>query len=127
MRLAQEQITSLLQEQHHTFPGQADDFNVRSPEDALKVLQEASRTFTRMLASIASILLVVGGIGIMNIMLVSITERAREIGVRVAVGASEKDVQMQSLAEAVVLSLPGGAIGVPGGVLSSIGIFRLLE
>ena len=124
--LAQEQMTLLLRERHHIFSGQDDDFNIRSPEDALQVQEQASRTFTMMLASIASVSLLVGGIGIMNIMLVSVTERTREIGVRMAVGASERDVQMQFLAEAVVLSLLGGAIGVPAGVLSSIGISRLL-
>ncbi len=124
--LAQEQMTLLLRERHHIFSGQDDDFNIRSPEDALHVQEQASRTFTLMLASIASVSLLVGGIGIMNIMLVSVTERTREIGVRMAVGASERDVQMQFLTEAVVLSLLGGAIGVPAGVLSSIGISRLL-
>ena len=123
---AQEQITSLLRERHHIFADQADDFNIRSPEDALKVQEDASRTFTLMLASIASVSLLVGGIGIMNIMLVSVTERTREIGVRMAVGASERDVQMQFLAEAVVLSLLGGAAGVPGGVLGSVGISTVL-
>jgi len=126
VRPAQEQITSLLRERHRIFASQADDFNIRSPEDALKVQADASRTFTLMLASIASVSLLVGGIGIMNIMLVSVTERTREIGVRMAVGASERDVQMQFLAEAVVLSLLGGAAGVPGGVLGSIGISTVL-
>jgi len=79
-----------------------------------------------MLASIASVSLLVGGIGIMNIMLISVTERTREIGVRMAVGASEKDVQSQFLTEAVVLSLLGGVIGVPGGVLTSLGISAIL-
>ncbi len=123
---AQDQVTLLLRERHHIFPGQADDFNIRSPEDTLKVLEDSSRTFTLMLASIASVSLLVGGIGIMNIMLVSVTERTREIGVRMAVGASEQDVQMQFLAEAVVLSLLGGAIGVPAGVAGSLGISRIL-
>jgi putative ABC transport system permease protein len=126
VRPAQAQITLLLRERHHIFSFQDDDFNIRSPEDALKVLKEASQTFTLMLASIASVSLLVGGIGVMNIMLVSVTERTREIGVRMAVGASEKDVQLQFLAEAIVLSLLGGAIGVPGGVLSSIGISNAL-
>jgi putative ABC transport system permease protein len=123
---AQEQITSLLRERHHIFAFQQDDFNIRSPEDALKVLEDTSRTFTLMLASIASVSLLVGGIGIMNIMLVSVTERTREIGVRMAVGASEQDVQRQFLTESVVLSLLGGIAGVPGGVLGSVGISTIL-
>jgi len=123
---AQQQITLLLRERHHILPGQMDDFNIRSPEDAMKVQEEASRTFTLMLASIASVSLLVGGIGIMNIMLVSVTERTREIGVRMAVGASERDVQMQFLTEAVVLSLLGGAIGVPVGIASSLSIANIL-
>ncbi len=123
---AQQQITLLLRERHHILPGQMDDFNIRSPEDAMKVQEEASRTFTLMLASIASVSLLVGGIGIMNIMLVSVTERTREIGVRMAVGASERDVQMQFLTEAVVLSLLGGAFGVPVGIVSSLSIASIL-
>ncbi len=123
---AQQQITLLLRERHHILSGQMDDFNIRSPEDAMKVQEEASRTFTLMLASIASVSLLVGGIGIMNIMLVSVTERTREIGVRMAVGASERDVQMQFLTEAVVLSLLGGAIGVPVGIASSLSIANIL-
>jgi putative ABC transport system permease protein len=126
VRGAQDQAALLLRERHHIFPGQQDDFNIRSPEDTLKVLEDSSRAFTLMLASIASVSLLVGGIGIMNIMLVSVTERTREIGVRMAVGASEEDVQMQFLAEAVVLSLLGGAIGVPAGVASSLGISKIL-
>ncbi len=118
--------TLLLRERHHIMPGQPDDFNIRSPEEILKARADANRTFTLMLASIASVSLLVGGIGIMNIMLVSVTERTREIGVRMAVGASEKDVQSQFLTEAVVLSLLGGVIGVPGGVLSSLGISAVL-
>ena len=123
---AQQQITLLLRERHHILSGQMDDFNTRSPGDAMKVQEEASRTFTLMLASIASVSLLVGGIGIMNIMLVSVTEWTREIGVRMAVGASERDVQMQFLTEAVVLSLLGGAIGVPVGIVSSVSIASIL-
>ncbi len=123
---AQDQVALLLRERHHIFPGQPDDFNVRSPEDALQVQEQASRTFTIMLASIASVSLLVGGIGVMNIMLVSVTERTREIGVRMAVGASERDVQRQFLIEAVVLSMLGGAIGVPFGVLGSVAISTFL-
>jgi putative ABC transport system permease protein len=125
-RPAQEQVALLLRERHHIFPGQADDFNIRSPEDTLKLQEQASQTFTLMLASIASVSLLVGGIGIMNIMLVSVTERTREIGVRMAVGASEHDVQVQFLTEAVLLSLLGGAIGVPFGIFSSKSISAIL-
>jgi len=126
IRPAQQQITLLLRERHHIFPGLEEDFNIRTPEDTLKALEDTSRTFTLMLASIASVSLLVGGIGIMNIMLVSVTERTREIGVRMAVGASERDVQMQFLTEAMVLSLLGGALGVPGGVFGSMGISSIL-
>jgi len=126
VRPTQNQITLLLRERHHTLPGQQDDFNIRSPEDALKVQEEASRTFTLMLASIASVSLLVGGIGIMNIMLVSVTERTREIGVRMAVGATERDVQMQFLTEAMVLSMLGGALGVPAGIFTSQALSKML-
>jgi len=119
-------IMRLLRERHRIRDGAPEDFNIRTPDETLQVQEDASNTFTMMLASIASVSLLVGGIGIMNIMLVSVTERTREIGVRMAVGANEGDVQMQFLAEAVTLSLLGGAIGVPGGILSSFGISTLL-
>lgn len=126
VRPTREMITRLLRERHRIRDGAPEDFNIRTPDETLKVQEDASNTFTMMLASIASVSLLVGGIGIMNIMLVSVTERTREIGVRMAVGANEGDVQMQFLAEAVTLSLLGGAIGVPGGILSSFGISSLL-
>ncbi len=126
VRPTQDQITLLLRERHHILPGQQDDFNIRSPEDALKVQEDASRTFTLMLASIASVSLLVGGIGIMNIMLVSVTERTREIGVRMAVGATEQDVQMQFLTEAIVLSMLGGVLGVPTGIFTSQALSKML-
>jgi putative ABC transport system permease protein len=114
-----EQITPLLRERHHLAAGQPDDFNVRKPEEVIKAQEEMARTLTTLLASVAAVALVVGGVGIMNIMLVSVTERTREIGLRMAVGARERDVQLQFLAEAVLLCLAGGAAGVLAGVATS--------
>jgi putative ABC transport system permease protein len=122
----QDQITRLLRQRHRLRPGQPDDFNIRSPEERLQVQEQASHTFTVMLASIASVSLLVGGIGIMNIMLVSVTERTREIGVRMAVGATERDVELQFLSEAVVLSLLGGATGVLFGIVGTMVLSSLL-
>jgi putative ABC transport system permease protein len=124
---AESQIGSLLRFQHHLRPDQPDDFNVRHPEEALQALQEANKTFALMLASIASVSLLVGGIGIMNIMLVSVTERTREIGVRKAVGATRWDVQQQFLIESVALSLVGGAAGVAGGMVATEALTRALS
>ena len=122
-----DQVRRLLRQRHHLRPEEPDDFNIRHPEDTLQAQEEASRTFTLMLASIASISLLVGGIGIMNIMLVSVTERTREIGVRMTVGATEQDVQKQFLIEAVTLSLLGGAAGVVFGMGASAGVSQLLH
>jgi putative ABC transport system permease protein len=122
-----DQVTRLLRQRHHLRPDEPDDFNIRHPEDTLKAQEEASHTFTLMLGSIASVSLLVGGIGIMNIMLVSVTERTREIGVRMAVGATEQDVRVQFLVEALVLSLLGGALGVIVGMAASAGVSKLLQ
>ncbi len=116
---AKEQIVRLLRQRHHLRPGAPDDFNLRSPEEILQAQQETSRTFTILLASIASVSLLVGGIGIMNIMFVTVTERTREIGVRRAVGATRRSVQSQFLIEAVLLCALSGAIGVLLGVVAS--------
>ncbi len=124
---AQTQISALLRQRHHLRTDEPDDFNIRHPEDVLQAQEQASRTFTLMLASVASVSLLVGGIGIMNIMLVSVTERTREIGVRMAVGATEEDVQMQFLIEALALSLTGGAAGVFFGVGGSAGVSKMLQ
>ena len=105
----------------------ADDFNIRHPIEIANAMADSARMMEILLASIASIALVVGGIGIMNIMLVSVTERTREIGVRMAVGASEKAVQMQFLSEAVVMSLMGGAIGLVMGLIGSAIIAYFLQ
>jgi putative ABC transport system permease protein len=119
VKLAGEQAGALLRERHHLRPEEPDDFNIRNPEDVIQAQLEASRTLTILLIAIASISLVVGGIGIMNVMLVSVTERTREIGVRVAVGATEEEIQIQFLGESVMLSLVGGAAGVILGVAAS--------
>jgi len=102
-----------------------DDFNIRNPEDIIQAQLDASRTLTILLIAIASISLLVGGIGIMNVMLVSVTERTREIGVRVAVGATEEAIQLQFLGESIMLSLVGGAAGVLFGVLGLTWLDRL--
>ena len=124
---AQQQIASLLRERHHLRPDQDDDFIIRSPTDLAEAQAQSGRIMTILLASIASVSLLVGGIGIMNIMLVSVTERTREIGVRMAVGATEQDVQLQFLAEALVLSLLGGTVGVLAGVLGSMAVSGMLQ
>jgi putative ABC transport system permease protein len=120
VKLAGQQAAALLRDRHRLRPEEDDDFNIRNPEDIIQAQLEASRTLTILLVAIASISLVVGGIGIMNVMLVSVTERTREIGVRVAVGATEVAIQLQFLGESVLLSLVGGAAGVLLGVGVSI-------
>ncbi len=118
---AQPQIEALLRERHRIRPGTDDDFQVRTQSEVAQMAEETSRVMTLLLGSIASISLLVGGIGIMNIMLVSVTERTREIGIRMAVGATETDIQRQFLVEAVTLSLLGGMIGlVLGAVVSAL-------
>jgi putative ABC transport system permease protein len=123
---AQEQISALLRDRHRIRPGQDDDFFVRNMADIADLQDQSSAVFTYLLASIASVSLLVGGIGIMNIMLVSVTERTREIGIRMAIGATEEDVQRQFLIEAMVLSMLGGMIGIMLGVGSSFVITNVL-
>src|SRR5258708_38542868 len=96
-------IPPLMRQRHHTKPGDEDDFNVRRPDEIIKAQIETSHTLEALLISIALIALLVGGIGVMNVMLVSVTERTREIGLRLAVGATEGAVQMQFLGESVML------------------------
>src|SRR5205814_1558687 len=124
---AQKQMAALLRERHHLRPDEDDDFMVSSPSDLAETQAQSGRIMTLLLASIASVSLLVGGIGIMNIMLVSVTERTKEIGVRMAVGATEGDVQMQFLSEALVLSLLGGAAGVVLGVAGSMVVSSMLS
>ena len=121
-----DQITALLRDRHRIRPGQEDDFNIRRPDEFIQARLDASRTFTILLIAIASVSLLVGGIGIMNVMLVSVTERTKEIGLRMAIGATEGDVQLQFLGEAVMLSMVGGIAGVILGMLGSWAIGRIL-
>jgi putative ABC transport system permease protein len=112
-------IQSILRREHRLRPGQDDDFSIRNQADFLNTLGETTQTFTFLLAGIAAVSLLVGGIGIMNIMLVSVTERTREIGVRKALGATRRTILLQFLIEAVVLCLFGGTIGVLLGALTA--------
>ncbi len=123
---AQQQITALLRDRHRIRSAQDDDFYVRNLADMADLADQNARLFTILLGSIASISLLVGGIGIMNIMLVSVTERTREIGIRMAIGATEGDVQQQFLIEAVVLSIVGGGIGILSGMGASYMITQTL-
>jgi putative ABC transport system permease protein len=113
---ASKQITALLHERHHIQPSQEDDFTVRNLNDIAKASESASKVMTNLLFSVASISLLVGGIGIMNILLVSVTERTREIGIRMAVGAKSRHILLQFLVEAVTLSMVGGLAGALLGV-----------
>jgi putative ABC transport system permease protein len=105
------EIDRILRRQHRIAPGQPSDFNVRNQASLLSTFEETTRTFTFLLAGIALISLLVGGIGIMNIMLVSVTERTREIGVRKALGARRRHILLQFLIESVVLCMAGGTLG----------------
>jgi putative ABC transport system permease protein len=123
---AQMQIGELLRQRHKLGPGDADDFSVRNMTDIAEAANETNSIMTILLASIASVSLLVGGIGIMNIMLVSVTERTREIGIRMAIGARSSAVRTQFLIESVVLSLTGGLIGILLGLAVSLLIPSLL-
>jgi len=127
VKLAGQQAAAILRDRHHLRPEQVDDFNIRNPEDVIQAKLKSSRTLSLLLVSVAAVSLLVGGIGIMNVMLVSVTERTREIGVRVAVGATEEAIRLQFLGEAVVLSLIGGAAGVLFGVGGSFIIGRAFK
>jgi putative ABC transport system permease protein len=120
-------ITALLRERHHIRKGEDDDFFVRTQSEVADLANQTQSVMTLLLGSIASVSLLVGGIGIMNIMLVSVTERTREIGVRMAVGATERDVQTQFLVEAVTLSMMGGLAGIVLGLSGSAVISRFLK
>jgi putative ABC transport system permease protein len=113
-------IAALLRERHHLRPGADDDFNLRHPTEIAEAVKASTQTMEALLAAIASVSLLVGGIGIMNIMLVSVTERTREIGTRLAVGAMARDVLLQFLVEAVTLAAFGGIIGITLGLSAAL-------
>ncbi len=127
MKEAEEQMRDLLRQRHRLQPYQDDDFWLRNLAEVLQSQEESSRVLTLLLAAIASVSLLVGGIGIMNIMLVSVTERTREIGLRMAVGARGRDILTQFLVEAVTLSLIGGVIGITFGMAGSYAIAHFAE
>lgn len=112
MKAAQEEVTTILREAHRLKLGEANDFDVMNQADIIATASASAATLTTLLAAIAGVSLIVGGIGIMNIMLVSVTERTREIGIRMAVGARRKDILLQFLSESILLSLLGGAMGI---------------
>jgi putative ABC transport system permease protein len=123
---AEQQITGLLRERHKIAPNQENDFFVRNLTDVAEAQAENSKIMTNLLASIAGVSLVVGGIGIMNIMLVSVTERTREIGIRMAIGARSRVIRRQFLIESIALSLVGGVIGVFLGIGASVAVSNWL-
>ena len=125
MKAAEEQVRALLRQRHRLQPGQDDDFSLRNLEEVAATQEASSRVLALLLAAVASVSLVVGGIGIMNIMLVSVTERTREIGLRMAVGARTRDILGQFLVEAVTLSLIGGLVGVALGMGAAFGVAQL--
>jgi len=120
----QSQITQLLRQRHKIGPDREDDFLVRTQQEISDTATETSRVMTMLLGSIAGVSLLVGGIGIMNIMLVSVTERTREIGIRLSIGARSRDILLQFLTEAVTLSVVGGLLGIAGGMGTSTFISR---
>jgi len=121
---AEREVVSLLRQRHRIGSGQEEDFSVRNLSEMLAVAEASTRVMSLLLGAIASVSLLVGGIGIMNIMLVSVTERTREIGIRLAVGARERDILVQFLIEAVFLSVAGGAVGILLGIGGSLLISR---
>jgi putative ABC transport system permease protein len=127
MKEAEEQIIALLRQRHHLQPSQENDFDVRNITEAFAAQEQSARVMSLLLGAIASVSLLVGGIGIMNIMLVSVTERTREIGLRLAVGAKTRDILTQFLVEAVTLSIVGGLVGIALGIGTSFMITWLAK
>jgi putative ABC transport system permease protein len=124
---AKDEITAILRHRRHILPGEEDDFAVRDPREVQALLQTVTGILTMLLAGVAAVSLVVGGIGIMNIMLVSVTERTREIGIRLAVGARTGDILTQFLVEATILSALGGVIGIGAGLGGAYGVAHVIH
>jgi putative ABC transport system permease protein len=127
MKEAEEQIIDLLRQRHHIQPKQDNDFSVRNLTEIMSTAEQSASVMSLLLGAIASISLIVGGIGIMNIMLVSVTERTREIGIRIAVGAKGRDILLQFLIESLVLSLIGGIMGIGIGVVGTLILSRFTQ
>ncbi|MBL8881219.1 MAG: ABC transporter permease, partial [Phycisphaerales bacterium] len=123
----QEDVEALLRQRHRIAPGASDDFTVQNLSSIADTMKQTTAAFTALLAAISAVSLVVGGIGIMNIMLVSVTERTREIGLRKALGARRQDILWQFGLEAVVLSIAGGAVGLLLGSLVAWGVTTLMQ
>ncbi|MBR6126431.1 FtsX-like permease family protein, partial [bacterium] len=123
--IAQQDIEEILRTRHNLGRTQENDFEIRNSAEFQEKMKSTVRTFAILLASIASVSLIVGGIGIMNIMLVSVTERTKEIGIRMAIGARASDIRLQFLIEALVLSLIGGLIGIVAGILIALIVGKL--
>ena len=123
----QSEITALMRSRRHITGGKEDDFRVNDPKEIASMVTGTTKTLTALLSAVAAVSLLVGGIGIMNIMLVSVTERTREIGIRLAIGAMEGEVLMQFLVEAVALSSFGGLIGILVALVASVGLARMLK
>jgi putative ABC transport system permease protein len=127
LKKAEEEITALLDQRHRIGPSHDRDFTVRNLSEILAVSEQSSKVMSILLGAVASISLIVGGIGIMNIMLVSVTERTREIGIRMAIGARRRDILLQFLTEAVLLTTCGGIIGMGMGVIGAMAISKIMD
>jgi putative ABC transport system permease protein len=127
MTAAQAEVESILRESHKLAAGAADDFDVMNQSQIIQTASQTAQTLTALLAAIAGVSLIVGGIGIMNIMLVSVTERTREIGIRMSVGARKRDILLQFLSESVLLSLLGGIVGILLALAVAFGLQRFLN
>ena len=127
LKKAEEEVTALLDQRHRIGPSRERDFTVRNLSEILAVSEQSSKVMSLLLGAVASISLIVGGIGIMNIMLVSVTERTREIGIRMAIGARQRDILLQFLTEAVLLTTCGGIIGMGMGVAGAMVIAKVME
>ena len=127
LKKAEEEVTSLLDQRHRIGPSRDRDFTVRNLSEMLAVSEQSSKVMSILLGAVASISLIVGGIGIMNIMLVSVTERTREIGIRMAIGARQRDILLQFLTEAVLLTTCGGIIGMVVGVSGAMIISKIMD
>lgn len=125
--LAATEITYILRANHKIAEGEEDDFDIRTQEELLSTMSSVTQMLTMLLAAIASISLIVGGIGIMNIMYVTVTERTKEIGLRMAIGAQNRDIMLQFLSESVILSLIGGVIGIILGLILSYALSHILN